>query len=118
MKPPILLSALLLSASPALADGSYRSGVFEGEKYKMTFHPYRNTEHKYSVDVIESRSVKDEDGTVSPSSFDINCKTGEVDAFILAMGRGLSHAFIDDVLDYYLIEFCTRNGYPGYSHKQ
>ena len=103
MKLLVLLGALLLLATPALAGENYRSGVFEGEKYKINFHPYRNTEHKYSVSVIESRSVKDDDGDIIPSTFDINCKTGEVDAFVLAMGRELSHAFIDDVLDYYMI---------------
>ncbi|KZR87233.1 hypothetical protein MITS9509_01084 [Synechococcus sp. MIT S9509] len=118
MKHLALFGALLLLASPALADEKYRSGVFVKEKYKMTFHPYRNTEYKYSVSVIKSTSVKDENGDIVPSTFDIDCETGEVDTFILAMGRGLSHAYIDDVLDYYLFELCTRNGYQGYSHKQ
>jgi len=113
----ILLGALLLSALPALAGNTYRSGVFEGEKYKMTFHRYRNTNHKYDVSVTEPRSIKDEDGFIHPSSFDINCETGRVDAFVVSMGRERSNTFIDDVVEYYLIEFCTRNGYSGFSHE-
>ncbi|QNI54536.1 putative conserved secreted protein [Synechococcus sp. BIOS-E4-1] len=93
MKYLALFGALLLLASPASADENYRSGVFEAEKYKMTFHPYPNTEHKYSVSVIESRSVKDEDGDIVSSAFDIDFETGEVDAFISAMGRGFSHLY-------------------------
>ena len=121
MKLPILLIVLLLSASPALAGKTYRSGVFEGEKYKMTFHRYRDTNHKYDVSVTEPRSIKDEDGFIHPSSFDINCETGRVDSSVVSMGRERNgewiHPSIDDVVDYYLIEFCTRNGYSGFSHK-
>ena len=121
MKLLILLSALLLSASPALAGKTYRRGVFEGEKYKMTFHRYPNTNHKYDVSVTEPRSIKDEDGFIHPSSFDINCETGRVDSSVVSMGRERNgewiHPSIDDVVDYYLIEFCTRNGYSGFSHK-
>lgn len=121
MKLPILLGALLLSASPALAGKTYGSGVFEGEKYKMTFHRYRNTNHKYDVSVTEPRSIKDEGGFIHPSSFDINCETGIVDKSVVSMGIERNgewiHPSIDDVLDYCLIEFCTRNGYSGFSHK-
>ena len=110
MKLPLLLTTLFLSASPALAEVTYRGGVFEGENYVMTFYRFRDTDHKYSVSVIEPRSFKNENGDIVPSSFAFDCGKGVGDGFV-AMGADRSQAFIMDVLTYYLLEFCTRNGY-------
>ena len=110
MKLPLLLSTLLLTASPVLANVIYQGGVFEGENYVMTFYRFRDTDHKYSVSVIETRSVMDENGNIVPSAFAFDCGKGVGDGFV-AMGADRSKAFIEDVMIYYLLEFCTRNGY-------
>ena len=115
MKLPLLLTTLLLSVSPAFANEQYRGGYFEGENYIMTFYRIRNTCHIYSVSVIEPRSVKNENGVVVPSSFSFNCQNGKADGFV-AMGADRSQAFMEEVLGYYLMEFCTRNGYE-YEYK-
>ena len=110
MKFPLLLTTLLLAVSPALANETYKGGLFEGENYVMTFYRIRNSVHIYSVSVIETRSVKNDNGVVVPSSFSFNCENGNADGFV-AMGADRSKAFIEDVMMYYLLEFCTRNGY-------
>ena len=109
MKLLLLLTTLFLSASPALANENYKGGLFEGENYVMTFYRIRNSVHIYSVSVIEPRSVKNDKGVVVPSSFSFNCENGNADGFV-AMGADRSKAFIEDVMMYYLLEFCTRNG--------
>ena len=67
-------------------------------------------DHKYSVPVIESRSFENENGDIVPSSFTFDCQNGRADGFV-AMGADRPQAFIDDVLFYYLNEFCTHDGY-------
>jgi hypothetical protein len=112
MKLPLLIAVLLLSATPApaFASKNYKGGYFEGENYVMTFFRIHQTDHKYSVSVIEPRSFKNENGDIVPSSFSFDCQNGRADGFV-AMGADKPQAFIDDVLLYYLNEFCTRNGY-------
>ena len=110
MKLPLLLTTLLLTASPALSTENYRGGIFESENYVMTFYRISNSVQIYSVSVIQPRSVKNDDGVVVPSSFSFNCENGNADGFV-AMGADRSKAFIEDVMMYYLLEFCTRNGY-------
>ena len=109
MKLPILLSILILSASPAWTGTIHKGGVFNGENYAMTFWRIRNTDHKYTVSVVEARSVKDNHGFIVPSALTFDCENGKADGFV-AMGKQ-EQAFIEDVLRYYFVEFCTRNGY-------
>ena len=110
MKLPLLIAALLLSATPALANKTYKGGYFEGENYVMTFFRIHQTDHQYYVSVIDPRSFKNENGDIVPSSFSFDCQNGRADGFV-AMGADKTQAFIDDVLLYYLNEFCNRNGY-------
>ena len=115
MKIPILLGALLLSASPVIAGETLRRGAYEAEKYIFTYQTFRNEDHKYSVSVVEQRSIKNENGITYPSSFAFDCENGKADGFV-KMGER-QQAFYDDIIRYYLIEFCSKKGYTGYSHK-
>ena len=109
MKLPLLLTTLLLSASPALANKAYTAGSFDGDNYVLTFYLVDNTDSLYSVSVVEPRSVR-RDGYAVPSAFSIDCRKGTGNGYV-AMGANRTQAFTKEVLTYYLLEFCTRLGY-------
>ena len=87
-----------------MAGATYRDGVFKGEKTAVIYHRLSDTDHKYSVSVIEPMSVKDEDGVIVPSSFSFECEKGDAAGFV-AMGGDRSQSFNQDVIRYCLIEF-------------
>ena len=105
-----LLGALLLSAAPVVAEAPYAGGYFKGKGYVLTFSRFPETDHKYSVSVIESRSAKDKDGDIFPSSFAFECKNGKGEGFV-AMGSDRSEASSNQSTRYYIVDFCNRNGY-------
>ena len=109
MKLPLLLITLLLASSPAFANKAYTAGSFDGENYVLTFYLVDNTDSLYSVSVVEPRSVR-RDGYAVPSVFSFDCRKGEGSGYV-AMGDNRSEAFAQEVLTYYLLEFCTRIGY-------
>ena len=109
MRLPLLLTTLLLSVSPALANKAYTAGSFDGDNYVLTFYLVDNTDSLYSVSVVEPRSVR-RDGYAVPSAFSIDCRKGTGNGYV-AMGANRSQAFTKEVLTYYLLEFCTRLGY-------
>ena len=117
MKLPILVSALLLSSTPALAGTAYDGGSFDGKNYAMSFRRVPGTEDVYAVSIVEPRSVKGENGITFPSSLVVDCRKGEAKGYV-AMGTDRSEEFMVDVLVYYLKEFCIRNGYEGYNVNQ
>ncbi|QNI84535.1 putative conserved secreted protein [Synechococcus sp. PROS-7-1] len=75
----------------------------------MTFYRSDHAEDLYSVSVVEPRSAK-QYGYIVPSSFSFDCAKGKGSGFV-AMGINRSQDFIVDVVKFYLLEFCTRNGY-------
>ena len=109
MKLPLLLTTLLLTASPALANRSETGGSFSKDDYLMTYNQVDNNGSLYSVSVVEPRSVR-RDGYAVPSAFSIDCRKGTGNGYV-AMGANRTQAFTKEVLTYYLLEFCTRLGY-------
>ena len=109
MKRPFLLTTLLLTASPAFANKAYTGGVFLNDVYVMTYNLLDNSDSRYSVSVVEARSVK-RNGYAVPSSFSFDCRSSEGSAYV-AMGPNRPEDFTKNVFTYYFLEFCTRLGY-------
>ena len=101
MKLPLLLTTLLLSASPALANKAYIGGVFLNDDYVMTYNLLDNSDSRYSVSVVEARSVRRNRYTV-PSSFSFDCRSSEGSAY-LAMGPNRPEDFSKEVFTYYFL---------------
>lgn len=75
----------------------------------LTFYLVDNTDSLYSVSEVEPRSVR-RDGYAVPSAFSFDCRKGVGSGYV-AMGGNRSEAFTQEVLTYYLLEFCIRIGY-------
>ena len=109
MKLPLLLTTLLLTASPALANRNETGGSFSKDDYVMTYNQFENNGSLYSVSVVEPRSVR-RNGYAVPSTFSFDCQKSEGSGYV-AMGANRSDAFTTEVLTYYFLEFCTGFGY-------
>ena len=109
MKLPLLLTTLLLAASPALANRNETGGSFAKDEYLMTYNHFENNGSLYSVSVVEPRSVR-RNGYAVPSTFSFDCRKSEGSGYV-AMGADRSDAFNKEVLTYYFSEFCTGFGY-------
>ena len=73
MKLPLLLTTLLLTASPALANRNETGGSFAKDDYLMTYNQFENNGSLYSVSVVEPRSVR-RNGYAVPSTFSFDCR--------------------------------------------
>ena len=112
MKRLLLITALALSTTPAHGQTRYNGGIFTSKSYTMTFHRIPGAKHKYAVSVVESRSPKDDNGFIVPSSLGVDCKKGKAKGYV-AMGK-TDMEFNQEILIDYLKEFCSRNAYQGY----
>jgi len=86
MKLPLLITALALSMTAAHGQTRYNGGIFTSKDYTMTFHRVPGAKHKYAVSIVESRSPKDEDGFIVPSSLGVDCKKEKAKGYE-AMGK-------------------------------
>ena len=116
MKLPLLITALALSMTAAHGQTRYNGGIFTSKDYTMTFHRVPGAKHKYAVSIVESRSPKDENGFIVPSSLGVDCKKGKAKGYV-AMGK-TDIEFNKEILIDYLKEFCSRNAYQGYGDTQ